>query len=1025
MIDGSGKSGTDEAFSASIHGLAYSKLDQNGNIQYADGGSSNSHTMPYFDSKWLNDTKVNGKSIGKTVKSYFPFEATQSADGVTKYIFNSASSTDSRKDNVYFTWDKNGNPETVNYGYGNSYSVKDGLSDFMYNTASGYGLFPFNNTSSENANNPGNGNLDYGFGARLDIEFRVPENGKLANGQDVTFNFKGDDDVWVYITDPDTNESKLALDLGGVHKQTVGNINFNTMKATDEDVNEFSSGKYALDRIYISATGDYTNWGPTMRVWAWTGSNGEWYTPIYDSSVGKYYIYKSQLGSSNNALSTKTTFKVAKDTSWSAQTGEYSLNDYYGYNTYLDNMSYKDGGSKLTYKAKTTRDIGFEKNTSGTYKHLDPNKTYKMTVFYMERGMIESNFNIDFTMTPANNDVKVNKEVRTQVIDDSGVTTDIVNHALVNAVKENSSFSFIPYENGKQVSGSDTYTYTVNEGAKQYVSVSNPTFKLSDGDTADFDGEFTQGNSIHFEEKVGSGIQYNTTWEVHDVKNDTLISKSDEGTSSTSNKPFNLINPQNSHNDAEFLVNFINTPETADVSLTKLVQDKDGSELSDNTDTFAFYVTVDLNDGKGFKPYALQYRYVSKDDEGNNITEIRNARARDGYLTFSTGDNITLLDIPVGAKIKIVEGTKAGYIPVECTVTGSDVNSNNFSKDRTVEVTVVADTDIVFTNKQNPTTASLSAVKLLDDENYTGSLFSFNLEGLAATTYTDSTSNEVTTQDLTGQSLTINSVQNGNISFVNNTSTNEILNFKAAGVYRYKLYEKTMTDNPDNAYITDSSIYLAEITVTENGASLVPGDSVYYKTPDTVTSETSDDELQKYFSDEYKITETPTPVFSNTTQKGKVTVNKTNQNSEDLSGVEFTIYKTTGENGELGDVYMLDKTDENGQIVFDNIQIFKDGYQSSGNPEYQWYCLVESSPKDGYSINAEKHYFKLPMSGDDGDLHYDLTYSYVNGKVIIPEASGSGMNGFIVAGALIIGLCLVSFIGYMFFLNKFTKRRMK
>ena len=44
---------------------------------------------------------------------------------------------------------------------------------------------------------------------------------------------------------------------------------------------------------------------------------------------------------------------------------------------------------------------------------LDPNKTYHMVVFYMERGEAESNFKVNFTMTPANNDLKVTKALDT------------------------------------------------------------------------------------------------------------------------------------------------------------------------------------------------------------------------------------------------------------------------------------------------------------------------------------------------------------------------------------------------------------------------------------------------------------------------------------------------------------------------------------------------------------------------------------------------------------------------------------
>ena len=72
----------------------------------------------------------------------------------------------------------------------------------------------------------GTGNLrdsvaDLFFGMTMGIDFNVPADGKV-NGKDMVFEFKGDDDVWVYIDDV------LVLDIGGVHGAQSGTINFAT-----------------------------------------------------------------------------------------------------------------------------------------------------------------------------------------------------------------------------------------------------------------------------------------------------------------------------------------------------------------------------------------------------------------------------------------------------------------------------------------------------------------------------------------------------------------------------------------------------------------------------------------------------------------------------------------------------------------------------------------------------------------------------------------------------------------------------
>ena len=92
------------------------------------------------------------------------------------------------------------------------------------------GFFPFNYKEGTTDYNSESAVYHYGF--TFEHNFYIPKGGKHINGEDVIFNFSGDDDVYVYI------DGVLVLDNGGLHGARAATINF-----TDCSI----SYQYAMD----------------------------------------------------------------------------------------------------------------------------------------------------------------------------------------------------------------------------------------------------------------------------------------------------------------------------------------------------------------------------------------------------------------------------------------------------------------------------------------------------------------------------------------------------------------------------------------------------------------------------------------------------------------------------------------------------------------------------------------------------------------------------------------------------------
>lgn len=171
--------------------------------------------------------------------------------------------------------------------------------------------------------------------------------------------------------------------------------------------------------------------------------------------------------------------------------------DFTTLKSYVNNIDTTFQGSDLVYKNSSDKS-GYsysaefpalfsddtETRGSSKFNNNKVNAHHTLTVFYMERGMIESNLKVGFNFEPITDSLDVTKTV----------DTSNVNTKLQTAVKNADDFGFAIKENGADVSNKK-YKYSDN-GTINNAKTNGNTATLSDGDSASFNSQFTIDNNL-------------------------------------------------------------------------------------------------------------------------------------------------------------------------------------------------------------------------------------------------------------------------------------------------------------------------------------------------------------------------------------------------------------------------------------------------------------------------------------------------------------------------------------------------
>lgn len=345
------------------------------------------------------------------------------------------------------------------------------------------------------------------------------------------------------------------------------------------------------------------------------------------------------------------------------------------YKSYVDQTYIEEDGNK-----KVTRINGGNR--------LDPGKVYHMTVFYMERGLGESNFTVNYTLQPVSTGFKMDKTIDTGSVADS----------IADVLKEKESFEYTVKkysgENLINISDDEKYTRIKSDGVRvgdQTVSTGSK-LNLKDSEAADFGNSLTINTKLKVVENLGSSnpknalLEYSPSWSLHDLNteddvgttvDETLI---EEDSSETSE--FTLVDRTNPSADPNIELRYVNTLSTTDLQFNKETKFKSDTSKNyiDNTSTFSAKLLLNLGvnlvddeEDAGYELYNAPL-YSALDDSGKANARAGNGNYKvyagikysinsgaqqtlgnTGTIQFKSGDTVTIKNLPKGAGYLIVE----------------------------------------------------------------------------------------------------------------------------------------------------------------------------------------------------------------------------------------------------------------------------------------------------------------------------------------------------------------------------------
>ena len=273
---------------------------------------------------------------------------------------------------------------------------------------------------------------------------------------------------------------------------------------------------------------------------------------------------------------------------------------------------------------------------------------HELKMYYMERGMWDSNMSISYSFVPLPSGLTLSKTLDTADVN-AGLKNEVqgLDNFDFKIQKKNLRSGEANYSDVENL-GYTLYDYDDHTSPGQVAKNSTATFSSSYF-ASDFintkdknnSSAFYAGTGFQITESIpqGTKLQYDTSktrWGVYDSITSRAAIEGGKGAVAT----FNMGDDTSSEMDVvNRYVNFVNTPKVGSLSVAKKYEG-----YAPENETFGFTVLVDLTGHDYYDSYKLEYTGTQ-----NGTTD------ENGHFTLKVGDTVTFAGIPAGATYKVVE----------------------------------------------------------------------------------------------------------------------------------------------------------------------------------------------------------------------------------------------------------------------------------------------------------------------------------------------------------------------------------